>query len=293
MNVLIVHPCDDSRRHLRAVLEEDGFSVVETSAAPQALEACQQAGGGRRARRRRPVRARRAIAAGRPQGRPARLPHRGRAARAARRAPRRSRRAARAGRRRPAARAVRGRRGERPGAGGGAHQGPAGDARRAEPALRGAAVRGSAHGRLQPPLPAAPARPPDRGRPARRTPTRGGDGRHRSLRGPKRRARARGRRPGPRGRRAARCAAACDPRTTSGAWAATGSSRCCRTPARRRPRSPPTACAAPSAAAGLEASVSVGWATWAGEDAERLIERAGTALADAKEAGRDEVRGPG
>jgi diguanylate cyclase (GGDEF)-like protein len=47
------------------------------------------------------------------------------------------------------------------------------------------------------------------------------------------------------------------------------------------------------AAAGLSASVSVGWSTWAGEDAERLLERADAALYAAKAAGRDRVRGAG
>jgi diguanylate cyclase (GGDEF)-like protein len=45
------------------------------------------------------------------------------------------------------------------------------------------------------------------------------------------------------------------------------------------------------AAAGLSATVSIGWATWAGEDAERLLERADAALYAAKAAGRDRACG--
>lgn len=41
----------------------------------------------------------------------------------------------------------------------------------------------------------------------------------------------------------------------------------------------------------LDVTVSVGWALWSGESPEELLERADRALYDAKEAGRDRVRG--
>ena len=137
-------------------------------------------------------------------------------------------------------------------------------------AVRDAALRGSPDRGLQPALPAAPARPP--GRHACRhehdlCPR--GHARRRPLQGDQRRLGARGGGRGAGRRRRRRAGGGCAPRTTSGASAATSSSRCCPTPsdeAAATGRGP--ALERRRGAPGLSATISVGWATWAGEDAE-------------------------
>ena len=298
VNVVVAHTDPSARGELATPLREGGYEVAEAADFAAALAACQALEPDVALVSKCIEGARRRHAARRAQGPPRRLRHRGRAGRPGGDAVRAGAAPARPRRRGPARRAGDGRRGGRPRPLGRAHPDAAAGAGGPGPAARDDAPRGPADRPLQPPLRAHPAGRADQRRPPPRPPAVDRDDRHRPLQAHQRRPRPRRRRHAAGGGDRRACATACAPRTSSAASAARSSSPCCPTA---------TSEAAATVAEDLRASVedlqarcgphllratiSVGWATWDGEeDADRLIKRADVALYEAKDSGRNAVR---